>query len=269
MRIAVVAVLVMLPRLADAAPCTYDRNRPEIVGQRGFSDALRCNGQKVEDVTISVGSDGSIVGVGWNEYQGAHLSRSTTLHASGLISYSVYDDSIQGTYSQKSRMVLQYVFPRRHRYTIDRTQGLLTVRDQSGHAWQLVPIKLPEAGMRKVSYLVSSIAKANQSTVPIDLSSRRGVVGIDLAATPVMWMHHERLSMGGFDDTRSVRYKKLKSTFHDGKGGTCAVENGELFVPSPNDPNDKYDDIFKFTDDAQLADFLAKACPKLDLAALR
>ncbi|MEO8706119.1 MAG: hypothetical protein ABI867_39180 [Kofleriaceae bacterium] len=267
MHLAVVVALALIPGLAAAAPCTFDRR---VAGVRGFSDSLRCNGQKVDDMSISVGANGAIIGISWNEYQGSKLDRTITLYETGAVVFIAHDESIQGGYSAKTRMVMQYVFPRRQAITVERgSQGLLTIRDHAGNAWLLVPIRVPDDVRRRTSYLVASVARANMSTVPIELGSRRGVAGIDLGTTPVMWMQHERLSMGGFDDTRSQRYKKLKSTFHDGKGGSCAVANADLFVPSTVDPKDKFDDKFRFTDDGALAEFLATACPKLDLAALQ
>jgi hypothetical protein len=61
----------------------------------------------------------------------------------------------------------------------------------------------------------------------------------------------------------------MTSIFHDSAGGTCAVANKLVMVPNPNDPKDRTDMAFGFTDDAALSRFLQTQCPKLDLSPLR
>jgi len=229
----------------------------------GFADILVCDGVRHRGISVQVQSDGTLTGVYWTE-RVEQRERNFQLHADGTLGFVAVDNAIKGGFSKKARTTQYQILPRGRTMWIDAVKNGLLVHDAGGHTWYLAESAY---GQYDTSYTVISIDRIKQSQRAIDFTEA-GLVGVDLAASRVFFLQHRQPTFGGYSDRTTRAYREMTSIFHDSIGQTCAVPNKLLMVPNPNDPKDKTDMAFGYTDDTKLATFLETACPKLDTSPL-
>ncbi|MBL9013804.1 MAG: hypothetical protein JNL83_06500 [Myxococcales bacterium] len=257
-------VLLAATRTAEAAPrpCGY---LMQYATADGFADILVCDGVRHRGISVKVDKGGTLLGVYWTERQGKK-ERNYQLHADGTLGFVVVDGTIDSPkFSAKARTTQYQILPRGQRMWIDAIKGGLVVHDAGGHSWHLVATPIDDLS---TSYRVAHVERAAQSVRPIEFTEA-GLVGVDLAAAGVFFLQHRQPSFGGYADRTTRAYREMTSIFHDEAGNTCAVANAKVMVANPNDPKDKTDMAFRFTDDAALDRFLADQCPKLDRSPLQ
>ena len=248
---------------AEAAPraCGY---LMQYATPDGFADILVCEGVRHRGISVKVDKAGRLLGVYWTEHQGKK-ERSYQLHADGTLGFVVVDDTIDSPkFSVRARTTQYQILPRGQPMRIDAVKDGLVVHDAGGHRWHLVATKIDDFD---TSYLVAHIERSVQDKRPIDFTEG-GLVGVDLARAGVFHLQHRQPSFGGYADRTTRAYRETTSIFHDEAGNTCAVPNAKVMVPNPNDPKDRTDMAFRFTDDAALERFLGEQCPKLDRSPL-
>lgn len=228
----------------------------------GYADLLYCGSERIRGLSVQA-SGHELTGVSWRQQDGTR-ERSITLDHTGQVFFLVHDDAIRGGFYAKSRALWRHVFPRRHEIRIERTQDALHVHDPAGNTWTLTPTPMKS---QRVSWAVSAINGKPQRLAKMD-HSERGVIGADLRALGSVVLYRKERGGHGLQDRRSPAYHRTKSVFVDARGARCEVANGELFGPNPNDPDDRYDNVFRFRDDAPVRELLERACPKLDVGAL-
>jgi len=262
-RALVAIALLSATGIAEAAPrpCGY---LMQYATADGFADILVCDGVRHRGISVKVDKAGTLLGVYWTERQGKK-ERSYQLHADGTLGFVVVDDTIDSPkFSVKARTTQYQILPRGKRMWIDAIKGGLVVHDAGGHSWHLAATPIDDFS---TSYRVAHIDRSVQNKRPIEFTEG-GIVGVDLAAAGVFHLQHRQPSFGGYSDRTTRAYREMTSIFHDEAGGTCAVANEKVMVGNPNDPKDKTDMAFRFTDDAALDRFLADQCPKLDRSPL-
>jgi hypothetical protein len=248
---------------AEAAPrpCGY---LMQYATADGFADILVCDGVRHRGISVKVDKAGTLLGVSWIEHQGKK-ERNYQLHADGTLGFVVVDDTIDSPkFSAKARTTQYQILPRGKRMWIDAIKGGLVVHDAGGHSWHLAATPIDDV---YTSYRVAHVDGAVQDQRPIEFTEG-GLVGVDLAAAGVFFLQHRQPSFGGYADRTTRAYREMTSIFHDEAGNTCAVANEKVMIGNPNDPKDKTDMAFRFTDDAALDRFLADQCPKLDRSPL-
>jgi hypothetical protein len=251
--LALLAALAVLPRPAAAdvpVRCT---------GNHG--NVLVCGGEQIPGITVSTADDGAYSSVSWREHFGEGRWRDIALNQSGLVHF-IYEGGEAN--ASKWLSLSQWIFPRTQRLTIARYAGGLRfdVTDASGQVWTLVGTRL---SWHEPSFAVESIGGHTQPTVP-PAKTHAGVMGVDLGAARPLWLEHRVTSFSPHADFRAAPYLKTRSTFHDRRGGKCAVPNREIFGPRAGRSGELG---LPFDTDAQLAAFLAERCPALDVEPLR
>ena len=262
----VILVVAITAGHVRAERCTIDRKRYDHMTPDGWGEALLCGGEKVWGITIRY-SDNRITGVHWIEHQGKR-HRNVYLNSDGSMDFIARDETVHRTsFFKQTRGTKYYGFPRNGTMAIARDGHRLLVRDISGRTWVLAGEELPSKYVPTVSWSVESIEGVAQKAVAIDFTVK-GIVGVDFVKPKAFFLETRQPDLSGLANRRTAKFRAMKSVFHDGRGGTCAVANQHLFGGSARDPDDKSEYELVFTTDQELDAFLEETCPKLDRTAL-
>ena len=260
-----------VPAFADPQRCTIDVKRYGFMQPDGWGEALLCDGKQLTGVSVRF-SGKRLTGVHWIEQQDGVRKRHTYLYDDGTMAFIAHDQRIKSkSFYKQTRGTKHYAFPRSASFVVAKEGDRVFIRDRAGRIWVLqgtdVSRKIGVQVVPDTSWQVESLDGVKQQKVAIDFSVK-GIVATDFVAAKSFFLETKQPDLSGLADRRSTKFREMKSVFHDGKGGTCAVANKQIYGGSPRDPDDKSEYELLFPTDGELDEFLTEACPKLDRGAL-